>query len=235
MRAAQADIEVGEDILRALSLADVASFKSHVQEALIGAQPPTSSADAFLLCDWFAALTARVTAYGQESLRLSDSRFRKAIDHSTIAVFETDLDNYFTWLYNSRLPNATGQDMIGRRVDEFMSPEGVAQLRQVEDEALQGTHGTIDITLTARGQELHRRFSFDALRDETGKPYGFIGSSVDTTELKRAHKELSRAVAFREQLMGVLGHDLRNPLAAVTGLSALLRLSCRRSVELNCA
>jgi len=40
----------------------------------------------------------------------------------------------------------------------------------------------------------------------------------------RVQKELSRSVKYREQLMGILGHDLRSPLSAVTGLSGLLRL-----------
>jgi signal transduction histidine kinase len=39
-----------------------------------------------------------------------------------------------------------------------------------------------------------------------------------------AQQELSRGVAYREQMMAILGHDLRSPLSAVTGLSGLLML-----------
>ena len=43
-------------------------------------------------------------------------------------------------------------------------------------------------------------------------------------EQKQAQAELSRGVAYREQLMGILGHDLRNPLWAVLGMTELLQL-----------
>ena len=39
---------------------------------------------------------------------------------------------------------------------------------------------------------------------------------VDITEHKQAEAVLQRAVDFREQLMAVLGHDLRNPLNAIS-------------------
>ena len=41
-------------------------------------------------------------------------------------------------------------------------------------------------------------------------------------EQRRAREELSRDVVFREQLMGILGHDLRNPLSAVYGMAERL-------------
>ena len=44
------------------------------------------------------------------------------------------------------------------------------------------------------------------------------------SEQRRAREELSRGVVFREQLMGILGHDLRNPLSAVHGLAEILQL-----------
>ncbi|OFX21982.1 MAG: hypothetical protein A2V77_13065 [Anaeromyxobacter sp. RBG_16_69_14] len=42
------------------------------------------------------------------------------------------------------------------------------------------------------------------------------------TEQKRAQEDLAQALAFREQVLGILGHDLRNPLGAVRVLATLL-------------
>jgi signal transduction histidine kinase len=48
----------------------------------------------------------------------------------------------------------------------------------------------------------------------------FVGAIMDVT----ATKEMAQAVAFRDQLMAILGHDLRNPLSAVLGVGELARL-----------
>src|SRR5262249_39053277 len=38
----------------------------------------------------------------------------------------------------------------------------------------------------------------------------------------RLHSELAQALAYRERVMGILGHDLRNPVSAVLSLSSTL-------------
>jgi signal transduction histidine kinase len=39
-----------------------------------------------------------------------------------------------------------------------------------------------------------------------------------------AAKEMEQALAFRDQVMGIIGHDLRNPLTAVIGIVQLAKL-----------
>ena len=51
------------------------------------------------------------------------------------------------------------------------------------------------------------------------------------SEQRRARDELGRGVVFREQLMGILGHDLRNPLSAVYGLAERLQLDASLSLK----
>ncbi|HEX9289468.1 MAG TPA: HAMP domain-containing sensor histidine kinase [Anaeromyxobacteraceae bacterium] len=55
-----------------------------------------------------------------------------------------------------------------------------------------------------------------ALAEELARRAGQI------VEQKRTQHELAQALAFREQVMGILGHDLRNPLGAVRVLASLL-------------
>jgi len=42
------------------------------------------------------------------------------------------------------------------------------------------------------------------------------------SELKEAEEQLARELGFRERMMGILGHDLRNPVSAVLSLAKLL-------------
>src|SRR5262249_52995975 len=49
-----------------------------------------------------------------------------------------------------------------------------------------------------------------------GKIIGVIGSATDITEEKRTQQHLQETLSFRGRMMGVLSHDLRNPLNAIT-------------------
>jgi signal transduction histidine kinase len=224
VRAGRSDVALDDDALRGYALADLADFRAHLHGAAVKRLSQLSTNEALLLSDWLAELVSRVSAHGEEALSLSERRFRVAIDRSNIAAFETDLIGYFTWLYNSKLPKAMGRDMIGTRIDDIMDPEVAATLEQARKDVLAGSHAAMDVTLRMGGEEFHRLFSFGLVQDETGEPLAFGGSSVDTTAIKRAQAELRRAVSFREQLMGILSHDLRNPLAAVRGITNLLQL-----------
>jgi PAS domain S-box-containing protein len=50
----------------------------------------------------------------------------------------------------------------------------------------------------------------------------FISLTRDVTQRRRVQEELQRDLEFRERVMGVLGHDLRNPLAAIHMAASLL-------------
>jgi len=63
------------------------------------------------------------------------------------------------------------------------------------------------------------QISIYPVRTDSGEVLGLGCTVVDITEHKRAEATLQRAVDFREQLLAVLGHDLRNPLNAI-GASA---------------
>jgi signal transduction histidine kinase len=57
---------------------------------------------------------------------------------------------------------------------------------------------------------------------KAGKPLRLIGTVKDITERKRAEAELAQTGLFREQFIGVLGHDQRNPLSAIRASAELV-------------
>ncbi|WP_240359300.1 sensor histidine kinase [Pyxidicoccus trucidator] len=65
-------------------------------------------------------------------------------------------------------------------------------------------------------------------RDGAGRPVRMIGSMMDMTERHRALERLSEEARFRERFIGILGHDLRNPLNAISLSARALR---RRSAH----
>ncbi|WNG54868.1 PAS domain S-box protein [Archangium gephyra] len=54
------------------------------------------------------------------------------------------------------------------------------------------------------------------MRSAEGEPTGFIGVSRDITELRNLRAEALRRAELAQQLIGIVSHDLRNPLTAIT-------------------
>ncbi|HEY0096569.1 MAG TPA: ATP-binding protein, partial [Archangium sp.] len=54
------------------------------------------------------------------------------------------------------------------------------------------------------------------MRLAQGEPTGFIGVSRDITELRGLRSEALRRAELAQQLVGIVSHDLRNPLTAIT-------------------
>jgi PAS domain S-box-containing protein len=161
-------------------------------------------------------------AHLQEKLRQSEARFRVALSRANIAVFEQDTELRFRWSYN--LPLAENdQAAIGRNAADFLPPEALARTEAWKRKVLetgQGVRGEIDFDV--RGE---RRY-FLANSEPVHGPRGIVGITgaiVDITDTKRAQEALAQAVSFRDRLIGILGHDLRNPLSSVLALARVLR------------
>ncbi|PTL76388.1 PAS domain S-box protein [Vitiosangium sp. GDMCC 1.1324] len=54
------------------------------------------------------------------------------------------------------------------------------------------------------------------MRSNEGEPIGFIGVSRDVTEVRRLRADALRRAELAQQLVGIVSHDLRSPLSAIT-------------------
>ncbi|MFT3837942.1 MAG: HAMP domain-containing sensor histidine kinase [Myxococcaceae bacterium] len=97
--------------------------------------------------------------------------------------------------------------------------------------------GALSYALTGRRFEPHEQLAVDASGRErtlvmSANPlseYDLAGAVLvfaDVTEHRRLEAELRRSIAFRERLMGIVSHDLRQPLSAIA-LAMHLLLSHR--------
>ena len=71
-------------------------------------------------------------------------------------------------------------------------------------------------------RERYVDFVYQPIEDEDGRVTGIFVDGHDVTAQKEAEIALSNHAALREQFIAVLGHDLRNPLAAINGGMSLL-------------
>lgn len=176
--------------------------------------------DARRLTRWF--VEQRTRAVAPHWLELE--RYRIAIRNSPITLYESYPDGVLTWLHNSQLERFSGS-MIGRRLNELLTPEDSARLDAVEAEVrATGEPRALELAIQLGSAKRSVFLNFEGRRDQSGTIVGFVGSSVDITEPKRAEAELAAALAYRETMLGILGHDLRNPLGAIQGVVGLLAL-----------
>jgi PAS domain S-box-containing protein len=158
-----------------------------------------------------------------QKLRQTEERFRVALAHSNITLFEQDTESRYCWVYNPPL-GFNAADVIGKTNDDLFRPEEAARVNALDRAVLRsGERVQEELRISApQGDAFHLLVSREPLRDASGAIVGLTGAATDITEQKRAQDELSQALAFRERMMGILGHDLRNPVGAVRVLASLL-------------
>ena len=158
-----------------------------------------------------------------QRLRQTEERFRVALAHSNITLFEQDAESRYHWVYNP--PRGFhADDLVGKTNEDLFPPEEAARVNALDRAVLRGGERVQEeLRITSpQGDTLHLLVSQEPLRDTSGAIVGLTGAATDITGQKRAQEELAQALAFREQMIAVLGHDLRNPLGAVRVLASLL-------------
>jgi signal transduction histidine kinase/GAF domain-containing protein len=154
--------------------------------------------------------------------RTNELRFHVALAHARTNVFEQDASLRYVWCYGPDIPGS----FIGKTDDEVLPADVADEVTSLKKQVLAtGKPIAKELELRLAGQRRYFRATFEAVRDRTGRPIGVIGASTELTEQKETQQRLSLAVDLRERVMGVLSHDLRNPLSAITMAADAL---CRR-------
>lgn len=148
-----------------------------------------------------------------QQIKSSEARFRVALASARTLVYEQDRDLRYTWSYNPVVPI----NLAGKSQEDSIAADEARVLKQLKRRVIERGEGVQErMNLTVAGRRRHFREAIEPLRDYAGKIIGVIGAATDISEEQRAQEELREAIGFRERLMGILGHDLRNPLNAVS-------------------
>jgi PAS domain S-box-containing protein len=120
-------------------------------------------------------------------------------------------------------------DLVGRPLlDVFPTLHEHPSYAAVAETFRTGEPRTLTEVLTPMARDgvvVDRYFtvSHSALRDETGQVSEVAAVGVEVTEQVQARQALERAVRFAEQFVGMLGHDLRNPLNAIEMAASMMK------------
>ena len=159
------------------------------------------------LAEELALYTAHIVENARllKELSSSEARFRVALASARTAVYEQDSSLRYLWYHNALIPFT----LVGKKHEDAFPPDQAAHLNEFKQRVLtSGESAQEETDLTLGGARRQYREAVEPVRDHAGKVVGVIGAATDITEEKRAQEELSRALAFRDQINGILGHDL---------------------------
>jgi PAS domain S-box-containing protein len=177
-------------------------------------------------------------------------RFRLLVDSvKDYAIFILDPSGHVsTWNVGAqRIKGYEGAEIIGKHFSVFYPPEIDAKAVCAHELAVATREGRFEDEgwrVRRDGSRFWANVIITALRNPEQSLVGFAKVTRDLTE-RRAGEEQMQALAaqnaaleeksriqqFQERFLGVLGHDLRNPLAAIDMAAGILRQLSRDSAS----
>ncbi|NOK18705.1 sensor histidine kinase [Corallococcus carmarthensis] len=123
---------------------------------------------------------------------------------------------------NARMAKLDGlsvDDYPGRTLAQVL-PQFAARLEPLLRRVMETGEPAEELGFTlerpdAPGGHLHVMASYHPVRTARGEVVGVGSVLVDVTRHKQAEAELRASAEFRERFLGIVGHDLRNPLNSI--------------------
>ena len=172
----------------------------------------------------------------EQHLAEQEERFRVALEHSPVVVFNHDRELRYTWI-NSPVLAWAAQEYLGRTDADIVGGEEGQRLMAIKRGVLESGVGTrVETPVTFQGETHYFDLNVSPIRDEAGTTLGITCACTDVTEMKRSAAERERLIeelagaqreltkrnlelealdAQRSQWLGMAAHDLRNPLSSI--------------------
>ncbi|MBF0310370.1 MAG: PAS domain-containing protein [Magnetococcales bacterium] len=120
----------------------------------------------------------------QENLRLSEERFRVALQNSSLAIVVANVDERlrYTWIYSTH-PRVKVDDYLGKRDDEIGDHPGLQRLLALKQRVLQGVRGEQEIIVLPLPDGLMTcKVSAEPLFHSSGKVIGVTTVAIDISD-----------------------------------------------------
>ncbi len=155
----------------------------------------------------------------EEDLSASEARHRRIVETANEGIWSIDQEALTTYVnpLMARMLGYTEGQMRGRPFTDFLFPEDLDDHRAQMAQRRDGQGGSYERRFRrADGGELWCLVSATPVLDADGGYRGSFAMFTDITGRKEEEK-------FRENIEGILRHDLRSPLVNIAFIPALLR------------
>lgn len=158
----------------------------------------------------------------------AQARLAAIIEYSDDCILGKTLDGIITsWNRGAeRLYGYTAEEVVGRPVNLLVPddaqddvPEILARLERGE---IVKNYETV--RQTKSGERRRVSLTVSVVRDGEGRAVGASTIARDVTEQREAQEALEEASRRKDEFLALLGHELRNPLAAVRSATELLEI-----------
>jgi PAS domain S-box-containing protein len=156
----------------------------------------------------------------EEALRLSEERFRLLVEGVVdYAIFMLDPAGIVSsWNAGAeQIKGYSRDEIVGKHFSQFYTPEDLAEGKpEKELEAARSTGRAEDEGWRVRknGERFWARVVLTSLHDASGRLHGFAKVTQDLTE-RRHLADLEKSNRNLNEFIGMLAHELRNPLAPI--------------------
>jgi PAS domain S-box-containing protein len=155
-------------------------------------------------------VTARKRA--ESALRLSEARFRAALQNAPISVFNQDLDLRYTWIHNSFFGLQT-EEILGKNDYDLLRHDDAGRVVEIKRRAIAENRGVRqEVSIHKDGEEHWFNLTVEPLRDATGSVSGITCAAIEISERRR----MENALRDSEQRWRILTQAM--PVLVLTSL-----------------
>jgi PAS domain S-box-containing protein len=168
----------------------------------------------------------RASQQSEQRMRESEQRFRLLADHLPVLVWTSGPQGCeFVNREYLQFLGCSLQDVVGTGWARYIHPDEAADYVGVYQNAWERQQRFEKELRFRRADGVYRHFRTTGVPRFTSQEtfVGFIGCTVDITDIKESEAALREADRRKDDFLAVLGHELRNPLAAIRTGTLLLQ------------